>query len=585
MKKKYIFISLILVGAIAFAYSQKDLLFGFIRGDFLSDADKSFSEITSVDTAEDAATAAAAQAEIALEAMEHAEMMYGTLRYEDRFDQATAQLASIVEDATTADQAATRAEALAVQAAELTELAADGMDFYERSVAATEEAVASAEAARAYSDATQRTLELAQEITIVEEPDYGLVLLQIEDAYGNLITGLSETDFTISGADDTLYTFETWGDGYLLTLIEDENYTIEIHPDGYVSDSIDAIPSGVVAGEGELIQLDYAYTVKVYDGENYLDESDVYAGDLSTECEVVYDDSDDPIYACMVPLSETEYKYKVETSGYDDIEGSFDSDRTSNSDDAENISVSLEDSEEETDIEDVSSGVSDAEKSLDDGTDLSDSIDEEEDTSEEVVEDTEEEVADDTSDAKRECSDAFSDTEGHWAEDAICLLYQKEIVEGRREGYYVPDDYVTKAEFLKMVLLSNSFEVDYDLDVDTYSDVNAGDWYYYYVALADSMKDLWFSGNGTWSPNSDITRGDAILLIVRLSDKTLYGYDAGDLIFTDVDLENYQTYAIILGEQYGVIEGYEGTDEFRPDNKITRAEAAIMTIRSANLFE
>ena len=208
-----------------------------------------------------------------------------------------------------------------------------------------------------------------------------------------------------------------------------------------------------------------------------------------------------------------------------------------------------------------------------------DEVDEEE-VDEEEAEDAEEE---EDSTNEKSCDDSFVDTRGHWAEDAICLLFSQNIVDGKDTNYYAPNEYVTKAEFLKMILLNAGYELDYDLSVSKYNDVSPSDWFYYYVALADSMQDLWFSGDSIWSPNSYITRGDAILLTVRISNKTLYGYDESDIPFTDVDASSYQTYAIILGEQYGAIEGYtDGT--FRPNDKITRAEAAILTIRSSSLF-
>ena len=591
--------------------------------------------------------------------------------------------------------------------------------------------------------------------------DQGTVALTVYDEFGNQITDLEESDFTAVGSTHRgINGFQNLGGLYLFQLVEGEYYIITAEPDSYVSEQGSYLPVPYTEGDDitpETLELNYAYKVWVFDGQNYYGSSDVYAGDLNTECEVKYDTSGDqdlPVYVCMIPLEETAYEYRVETTGYDTITGSFNRDRTSHSDSDEVVQVDLvipedvtartdqfitvydefgnkisglsedmfsvtnedgysfeefeevedgiyrlrlkvtnttaydltvepegyvsstveladnipdyetetmhdfafrvmpeddngdavegaevvaagvtceekptggiygcavpvsetdlsyyveadgfetydgefeEDRTSDTDsavtdhpalttededsrLEDLLDDLEDEEKTLDDANDLSD--DEEEEVEEE--EETDDEL---TEDEREECTDAFRDTDGHWAEDAICLLYQREIVEGRSEGYYVPDDYVTKAEFLKMVLLSNGFEVNESLDVDTYSDVNPGDWHYYYVALADSMKDLWFSGDGTWSPNSDITRGDAILLTVRLSNKTLYGYDEGDIPFDDVEASSYQTYAIILGEQYGVIQGYEGTDEFRPNNKITRAEAAIMVIRSKSLFE
>jgi hypothetical protein len=469
----------------------------------------------------------------------------------------------------------------------------------------------------------------------VDTSSYTDQFVTVYDDFGNTITGLSESDFSVTNEEGNgIHDFEDTGNGIYrieLKVTNNNDYTLTVEPDGYVSSTTE-LEDNLPDYEASTLH-DFARYIlpKNEDGDAVEGASVTTAG---VTCE---EESTGGAYGCVVPLSETDLTYTVTADGYDDYEGSFDGSRTSHSDsslvarleltttaveeddldkstdtdgdgltdseedlygtdpaDADTDGDGLNDYEEvmtyETDPLDTDSdggSVSDYDE-VQNGTDPNDSSD---DVEEDVATDDTEVTADDdeetvlTDKAKKECTDVFKDTVGNFAQDAICYLYQIGAAEGRRYGYYEPDDNVTKAEFLKLALLTNSFEVDEGLDVTKYSDVGPGDWFYYYVALADSMKDLWFSGDGIWSPNSDITRGDAILLLVRLSNKTLYGIVASDVTFDDVPLDSYQTYAIVLGEQYGVIEGYEGTDEYRPDNKITRAEAAIMVIRSKALFK
>ncbi|MBI4127097.1 S-layer homology domain-containing protein [Candidatus Peregrinibacteria bacterium] len=184
------------------------------------------------------------------------------------------------------------------------------------------------------------------------------------------------------------------------------------------------------------------------------------------------------------------------------------------------------------------------------------------------------------------CVDKFTDDDGHWAEQAICQLFNRGIVSGKSATIYDPDANVTRAEFLKMIMLQSKLNPAFysGLTVTRYQDVNPGDWYYNYVALADSKGYLWYPTNDKWLPNDPITRGDAILLAVRIAKLTLYGFTSDDSSFTDFDANSYQSYAIVLGEQYKVITGYDD-GSFRPNNKISRAEAAIMTLRAKALYE
>ncbi len=236
-------------------------------------------------------------------------------------------------------------------------------------------------------------------------------------------------------------------------------------------------------------------------------------------------------------------------------------------------------------------GLSDYEEVITFGTDPNDSDTDNDGISDgtEVDNGTDPLVAEKVATQKTEgeiCVDKFTDNDGHWAEQAICQLFQRGVVSGKTATLFDPDANITRAEFLKMIMLEAKLSPAYysGLTVTKYSDVNPGDWYYNFVALADSKGYLWYPTNDQWLPNDPITRGDAILLAVRIAKLTLYGFTGDDSTFTDFDENTYQAYAIILGEQYAVITGYDD-GSFRANNKISRAEAAIMTIRAKALYE
>lgn len=193
--------------------------------------------------------------------------------------------------------------------------------------------------------------------------------------------------------------------------------------------------------------------------------------------------------------------------------------------------------------------------------------------------------AQETTTVQRNCETDFVDIDNNFAYDSICLLYQQYVVQGRYDQHYVPSDYTTKAEGVKMIWLSSGHSVNYDLNYIPYTDVLISEWHYYILTNAYAAGDLWYSGSGTLSPNSDVTRGDLMLLIARIYDWTYWADSKEELqeqlddYVTDVNSSSYQAYAIYIGLKLGIITGYED-ETFRPNNKIQRDEAAVMVTRA-----
>ena len=178
-----------------------------------------------------------------------------------------------------------------------------------------------------------------------------------------------------------------------------------------------------------------------------------------------------------------------------------------------------------------------------------------------------------------DCDEYFYDINGDASENEICNLYDREVVIGRKPHYYIPHDSVTRAEFLKIALLNSGLDVEGVRSGDDFTDVNSNDWFYDYVTFA---RDLGIVGadDGKFYPNEDITRAEAMAILVRLE---LDGNDLDDLLdedlddsdidFNDVDDDDWFAAYIVYGEEEALIQGYSNGN-FRPGNPITRSEAA-----------
>jgi hypothetical protein len=176
------------------------------------------------------------------------------------------------------------------------------------------------------------------------------------------------------------------------------------------------------------------------------------------------------------------------------------------------------------------------------------------------------------------CSDPFYDTNHHWAEKAICLLYRADVVDGRSHHYYEPYDEVTRAEFLKMVLLNADYN-PYGIESgDIYSDVDTGDWFYEYVTYATRRGFVNGGYTGEFRPNDPINRAEALVMIMRIAGQEDWRYDNRDIPFWDVDEDDWYAYAVVIAHDDGIIEGYNG-HTFGASRDLDRAEAAVIMRR------
>ena len=116
-----------------------------------------------------------------------------------------------------------------------------------------------------------------------------------------------------------------------------------------------------------------------------------------------------------------------------------------------------------------------------------------------------------------------------------------------------------------------------------FKDVDESHWAY------EAIKELSDDGilvgyeDGTFRPDSDMTRAEAAAIFARLISEEKGEQVSGKATFGDVSGSDW--YAPELGylEKYDIIKGYEdGT--FRPDTPVTRAEFTAMTVRYYDLF-
>lgn len=168
-------------------------------------------------------------------------------------------------------------------------------------------------------------------------------------------------------------------------------------------------------------------------------------------------------------------------------------------------------------------------------------------------------------------AEKFSDIAGHWAKDNILVMYERGIINGFTDGTFKPENNVTRAEFIKMLVAALKLEIGGDVEFD---DVAADDWHYAYIATAFNKGIVNGVGTG-FNPDGAITRQDASAIVYRA---VMAGEEADGAVFADEEeIADYAKAAVAALSAKGIILGSDGY--FNPTNNMTRAEAATIIQR------
>lgn len=165
----------------------------------------------------------------------------------------------------------------------------------------------------------------------------------------------------------------------------------------------------------------------------------------------------------------------------------------------------------------------------------------------------------------------FTDVSGNWAEGYILRLAIRGIVDN--VALYRPNDNLTRAEYLKIVINTTGWEVPKTNMNSSFNDVSANTWYAKYVSLALSKGMI--SSNTSFRPNDSITRAEATKILMSTSGKKIN--EPSVLTFVDLNNTSGLNKYIETARSMGILSGQmkiNGEWIFRPNDSITRAEIA-----------
>lgn len=158
-----------------------------------------------------------------------------------------------------------------------------------------------------------------------------------------------------------------------------------------------------------------------------------------------------------------------------------------------------------------------------------------------------------------------------WAKEAIESLAARGVISGKAQGIFAPNDNITRAEFVK--ILVGAFSLTDANSNASFADVPQSHWAYKYIATASSKGIVNGIGNGMFGTDSNITRQDIAVLCYRLALSKGVSF-ASEGEFADVSvISDYAKEAASKLKGAGIINGKE-SNYFDPSSFATRAEAA-----------
>ena len=149
---------------------------------------------------------------------------------------------------------------------------------------------------------------------------------------------------------------------------------------------------------------------------------------------------------------------------------------------------------------------------------------------------------------------------------------------GYSDGTVRPNGKITRAEVATIFfrLLDDDTRAKYWSSKNDFSDVSADKWYNNAVSTLSNMGVIGGYADGTFRPDAPISRAEFAKIAVSFTQNNgsaVYNY------FTDVKTTDWFAPYVTAAKDAGLIEGYSD-GSFKPESKITRAEACAIVNRT-----
>jgi|GEM_PF-3039105 len=176
----------------------------------------------------------------------------------------------------------------------------------------------------------------------------------------------------------------------------------------------------------------------------------------------------------------------------------------------------------------------------------------------------------------------FNDTPNDaWYYSDVKDLNARGVINGYQDQSFKPNNNITRAEFLTMVLRAfddSNFESSTSTD-SQFKDVNSSDWFSKAVNLGVSEGIISGYSDNTFRPNNPINRAEAVGILNKML-KYKYGESLNlptrnaEGVFNDVTPNDWFYQDVQKIYSYSIIDGDQNSNFFRPGRNLNRAEAS-----------
>ncbi len=168
-----------------------------------------------------------------------------------------------------------------------------------------------------------------------------------------------------------------------------------------------------------------------------------------------------------------------------------------------------------------------------------------------------------------------------WYYGNVEYAVERGMINGTSDTTFSPEDTITRAQFI--TILYRAFgQSETASPTEVFHDVPAGSYYESAVYWGQVHNVIYGTGTGTFSPDSNITRQEAAVMIGRAI--TNLPLDVADAetpaqAFSDAAaMADWATEAVDVTRRKGLVTGYED-GSFGPSRLMTRAEGTTMLVR------
>ena len=163
---------------------------------------------------------------------------------------------------------------------------------------------------------------------------------------------------------------------------------------------------------------------------------------------------------------------------------------------------------------------------------------------------------------------------------AIEYFKAKNVIQGYTDGTFRPDLPATRAEALKIILLSSSIAVDPVLptELNIFPDVKAEDWFFPYIKKAKEMKIVVGYQDGTFKPQQTQNIGETLKMILLSKGITIDPVPSNTSIFPDVTNDLWFAPYVYYAKTRHVIEP-QTDGKMNAGRSLTRGELVEMMYR------